>query len=107
MLDGAAAAADVTLRHAVTVPGFLDVISLVRAGVGVGLLPFGVLPADDPALVAKRLTEPTLSMSVTLMTLRSRQLTPAASSFIRLTLDHVARETEALEAGYASAVATR
>jgi len=89
LLDGAAATAGVTLQHGITVPGFLEIISLVRAGVGVGLLPAGVLPAGDRTVVARPLLKPALSIAVTLLRLRSRHLTPAASSFIKLTLDRM------------------
>jgi DNA-binding transcriptional LysR family regulator len=98
MLDGAAATAGAALRHAVIVPGFLDIISLVRADVGIGILPSGVLPFGDRTIVAVPLKKPELSVSVRLLTLRSRQLTPAASSFIRLTLDRMAADERRKEA---------
>ena len=93
LLDGASAAAGVSLRHAVVVPGFLDIISLVRAGVGVGLMPSGALPSGDRSVVARPLVSPSLTIAVMLLTLRSRQLTPAASSFIRLTLDRMKKNS--------------
>ena len=70
-------------------PGFLDIISLVRAGVGVGLMPSGALPSGDRRVVARPLVSPSLTIAVMLLTLRSRQLTPAASSFIRMTIDRM------------------
>jgi DNA-binding transcriptional LysR family regulator len=90
LIDGAAAAAGVGLQHAVTVPGFLDIINQAAAGVGVGIVPRGVLPQPlPPELTARPLTAPALSMAVRLITLRSRHMSPAASSFMALTLEMV------------------
>lgn len=93
LLDGAAANAGITLRHGVTVPGFLDVISLVRAGVGVGLLPSGVLPDRDRTVATRLIANPAISIAVMLLTLRSRHLTPTAASFMALTLETLTQET--------------
>jgi DNA-binding transcriptional LysR family regulator len=88
LVDDAASKAGIGLLHAVTVPGFRDVISQITAGVGVGIVPHGVLPDPLPReLVSRPLTAPALRMAVRLITLRSRQLSPAASSFMALTLE--------------------
>ena len=90
LVDGAASKAGIGLRHAVTVPGFLDIINQAAAGVGVGIVPQGVLPDPlPPELASRLLTAPALSMEVQLITLRSRHMSPAARSFMALTLDTV------------------
>lgn len=85
LMDGAAAAAGFTLRYAVTVERLLSVINHVRAGVGVAVLPWGVLPPQPwTGFHGAPLVEPTLTVSVGLITLRGRYLTPAAASMIAL-----------------------
>jgi DNA-binding transcriptional LysR family regulator len=85
LIDGAAAAAGFTLRYAVTVERLLSVINHVRAGVGIAILPWGVLPpAPWTGFRTADLVEPALSVSVGLITLRGRYLTPAASSMMAL-----------------------
>ena len=91
---GAAAAAGFNLRYAVTVERLLSVINHVRAGVGVAILPWGVLPPGPwTGFQALTLAEPALSVSVGLITLRGRYLTPAASSMMTL----VQEETRKVE----------
>jgi DNA-binding transcriptional LysR family regulator len=85
LIDGAAATAGFTLRYGVTVERLLSVINHVRAGVGIGILPSGVLPHQPWAgFHAAILVEPSLSVSVGLITSRGRYLTPAASSMMAL-----------------------
>lgn len=85
LIDGAAAAAGFSLRYVVTVERLLSVINHVRAGVGIGVLPSGVLPPQPwQGFHAAMLVEPSLSVSVGLMTSRGRYLTPAASSMMAL-----------------------
>lgn len=85
LVDGAAAAAGFNLRYAVTVERLLSVINHVRAGVGIAILPWGVLPpAPWDGFQALTLAEPALSVSVGLIALRGRYLTPAASSMMAL-----------------------
>jgi DNA-binding transcriptional LysR family regulator len=68
LVEGAAAAAGFTLRHAVLVPGFPEVFAYVRAGVGVGILPSGAMPSPlSPDVRARLLSAPALSVSVTLI----------------------------------------
>jgi DNA-binding transcriptional LysR family regulator len=94
LIDGAAAAAGFNLRYAVTVERLLSVINHVRAGVGVAILPWGVLPPGPwTGFQALTLAEPALSVSVGLITLRGRYLTPAASSMMTL----VQEETRKVE----------
>lgn len=85
LIDGAAATAGFTLRYVVTVERLLSVINHVRAGVGIGILPSGVLPPQPwHGFHAAMLVEPSLSVSVGLITSRGRYLTPAASSMMAL-----------------------
>ena len=85
LIDGAAAAAGFTLRYSVTVERLLSVVNHVRAGVGIGILPSGVLPHQPwVGIHAALLVEPSLSVSVGLITSRGRYLTPAASSMMAL-----------------------
>lgn len=85
LVDGAAAAAGFTLHYAVTVDRLLSVINHVRAGVGIALLPWGVLPPQPwTGFHAAILAEPPLSVAVGLITLRGRYLTPAAASMMAL-----------------------
>ena len=90
LVDGAAAAAGFALRHAVLVPGFPEVFACVRAGVGVGILPCGAMPSPLPPDVrARLLSAPALSVSVTLIRLAGRHMSPAASSCWSLVLEHL------------------
>jgi DNA-binding transcriptional LysR family regulator len=69
----------------VTVERLLSVINHVRAGVGIAILPSGVLPPQPwTGFQTALLVEPTLTVSVGLITLRGRYLTPAASSMMGL-----------------------
>jgi len=96
LVDGAAATAGVTLRHAVLVPGFLEMISQVRAGIGVGVLPVGSLPRSPHRdFVVRALTAPSLSVPVTLLRLSGRHMSPTASSFLTLVLTHLKSESRA------------
>jgi DNA-binding transcriptional LysR family regulator len=85
LIDGAATAAGFSLRYAVTVERLLSVINHVRAGVGIAILPWGVLPPPPwTGFHAATLAEPTLSVAVGLIALRGRYLTPAASSLMTM-----------------------
>jgi DNA-binding transcriptional LysR family regulator len=90
LIDGSAATAGFSLRYVVTVERLLSVINHVRAGVGIGVLPSGVLP-HQPWLGfhAAMLVEPSLSVSVGLITSRGRYLTPAASSMMALISEEI------------------
>ena len=85
LIDGAAASAGFNLRYAVTVERLLSVIDHVRAGVGIAILPWGVLPPPPwTGFQTALLTEPPLTVSVGLISLRGRYLTPAAASLMAL-----------------------
>ena len=94
LIDGAAAGAGFNLRYAVTVERLLSVINHVRAGVGIAILPWGVLPPPPwTGFQAVPLAEPPLTVSVGLIFLRGRYLTPAAASLMAL----IQEETKKVE----------
>jgi DNA-binding transcriptional LysR family regulator len=82
IIDGAAAAAGLTLQHAATVTQFATMMSFVRAGVGIAIVPSGAIAGllgKDLAVLA--LSKPRLRRDVGLIWLRDRELTPAARGF--------------------------
>jgi DNA-binding transcriptional LysR family regulator len=97
LVEGAAAAAGFTPRHAVLVPGFHEVFAYVRAGVGVAILPSGAMPAPLPPDVrARLLSAPALSVSLALIRLAGRPMSPTASSFWSLVLDRLQSQQPAV-----------
>ena len=94
LIDGAAAAGGFSLHYAVTVERLLSVINHVRAGVGIAILPWGVLPPPPwTGFQTSLLAEPPLTVSVGLISLRGRYLTPAAASMMTL----IQEETKKVE----------
>jgi DNA-binding transcriptional LysR family regulator len=90
LVEGAAASAGFTLKHAVLVPGFPEVFAYVREGVGVGILPTGTMPTPLPPDVHTRLlSAPALSVAVAMIRLSGRHMSPAASSFWSLVLEQL------------------
>jgi len=86
LLDGAAVASGFNLRYAVTVDRLLSVLHHVCAGVGIGVLPEGCLPPMQwgDGFQAMLLVDPPLSVSIGLITLRGRYLTPPAAGLLAL-----------------------
>jgi DNA-binding transcriptional LysR family regulator len=85
IVDAAAAAAGRSLHHVVTVTQFATMMSFVRNGVGIAIVPSGAIAGllgKDLAVLT--LTKPRLSREVGLIWLRERELTPAARSFADL-----------------------
>ena len=83
MLDALAAAAGITLQHAVTVNQFATVMQCVRAGVGVAIVPGGAVPAAlASGLVARPLASPAVVRKVGLLFLGGRTRTPSATGFL-------------------------
>ena len=79
IIDGAASAAGLTLKHAVTVTQFATMMSFVRAGVGLAIIPSGAITGLlGRDLAVLKLARPRLSREVGLIWLRDRELTPAA-----------------------------
>ena len=90
LLEGAAAAAGVYLRHAVLVPGFPEAIEYVRTGVGVGFVPAGAMPQPLPEEVGARLlSAPALSIRISMIRLVGRHMSPVAEAFWALVLKHL------------------
>jgi len=88
IIDGAASTAGYTLQHAATVTQFATMMSFVRAGVGIAIIPSGAvagLLGKDLAILA--LSKPRLSRDVGLIWLRDRELTPAARGFAAVVED--------------------
>jgi DNA-binding transcriptional LysR family regulator len=83
IIDGAAATAGHTLHHVATVTQFATMMSFVRAGVGVAIVPSGAIIAGllGKDLAVLTLAKPRLSRNVGLMWLRERELSPAARGF--------------------------
>jgi len=82
IIDGAASTAGLTLQHVATVTQFATMMSFVRAGVGIAIVPSGALAGllgKDLAVLT--LSKPRLSRDVGLIWLRDRELTPAARGF--------------------------
>ena len=82
IIDGAASMAGYTLQHVATVTQFATMMSFVRAGVGIAIIPSGAIAGllgKDLAILA--LSKPRLSRDVGLIWLRDRELTPAARGF--------------------------
>jgi DNA-binding transcriptional LysR family regulator len=85
IVDGAAATAGYTLQHAATVTQFATMMSFVRAGVGIAIIPSGAIAGllgKDLAVLT--LSKPRLSRDVGLVWLRDRELTPAARGLAAL-----------------------
>jgi DNA-binding transcriptional LysR family regulator len=82
IIDGAAAAAGHTLHHVATVTQFATMVSFVRTGIGIAIVPAGAvagLLGKDLAVLT--LAKPRLSRNVGLIWLRERELSPAARGF--------------------------
>jgi len=86
LIDAAALSGGFSLRHTVTVDRLVSILHHVSAGVGIGLLPSGCLPAIQwgEGFHAAPLVDPSLSVLVGLITARGRYLTPAAAGMIAL-----------------------
>jgi len=82
IIDSAASTGGYTLQHVATVSQFATMMSFVRAGVGIAIVPSGAiagLRGKDLAIL--KLSKPRLSRDVGLIWLRGRELTPAAQGF--------------------------
>ena len=85
ILDGAASANGISLNHAVVVSQITTMINFIRAGVGLGVAPSAAVSGLlGERLVRLRLGEPRLSRTVGVVTLKERELTPAASGLLRV-----------------------
>ncbi len=85
VVDGAAAAAGYELQHAATVTQFATMMSFVRAGVGIAIVPSGAIAGLlGKDLAVLKLAKPRLSRDIGLAWLRDRELSPAARGFAAL-----------------------
>jgi DNA-binding transcriptional LysR family regulator len=90
LIDGAAAAAGLHVRHSLVVTRFESVVTYVRAGAGVGIIPAGAVPVPPgPDLRAAKLVDPSLHVTLGLITLAGRYMTPAAESLMTMIQEHV------------------
>src|SRR5215510_2071439 len=82
IIDGAASTAGYALQHVATVTQFTTMMSFVRAGVGIAIVPSGAIAGLlGKDLSVLKLIRPRLSRDVGLIWLRERELTPAARGF--------------------------
>jgi DNA-binding transcriptional LysR family regulator len=82
IIDGAAATAGYALQHVATVTQFATMMSFVRAGVGIAIVPSGAIGGLlSQNLATLTLAKPRLNRDVGLIWLRNRELTPAAQGF--------------------------
>lgn len=93
VIEGAASSAGIWLDHSTIVPGFLDILTMVAAGVGIGIVPGGVLAERFLTRVkARPLSQPSLSIAVGLVAQRTRHVTPAAAGLMKLLIERVRAE---------------
>jgi DNA-binding transcriptional LysR family regulator len=79
LIDAAASRQGITLQRAVTANQVATVMSLVRAGLGVAVLPAGAITGfHTEGLGTLPIAGPTLSLNLGLVTLKEREPTPAA-----------------------------
>jgi DNA-binding transcriptional LysR family regulator len=84
-IDAAASKQGITLQHAVTVTQLATVMSLVRAGLGVAIVPAGAIVGfNTDGLKTLPIIGPTLSRNLGLITLEERELAPAAIGILTL-----------------------
>ena len=93
LTDAAAVSAGFNLQYTVIVDRLISILHHVCAGVGIGILPSGCLPDRQwgEGFHAAQLAEPSLSVSVGLITARGRYLTPAAAGMVSLIRDSMAK----------------
>ena len=85
-----------SLHYSVTVDRLLSILHHVFAGVGIGILPSGCLPRSQwgEGFHSALLVEPSLSVTVGLITSRSRYLTPAAAGMVALIREQMATKAK-------------
>jgi DNA-binding transcriptional LysR family regulator len=92
IIDGAAATAGFSFRHAVTVNQFATLYNFVRHGVGLTIVPDGARPpTNDRELVSRALVRPRVSREIGIIRLRERELSRAASGLLVLIKERVRR----------------
>jgi len=92
LVDAAAMSAGFGLHYSVTVDRLLSILHHVFAGVGIGILPSGCIPEIQwgEGCHSALLIEPSLSVTVGLISSRSRYMTPAAAGMASLIREQMA-----------------
>ena len=84
-IDAAASKQGIILQHTVTVAQLATVMSFVRAGLGVAIVPAGAIAGfKTDELTTVPIVGPTLSRNLGLITLKEREPTPAAAGISTL-----------------------
>jgi DNA-binding transcriptional LysR family regulator len=92
IIDGVAATAGFSFRHAVTVNQFATLYNFVRNGVGLTIVPDGARPpANDRELVSRPLIRPRVSREIGIVRFRGREMTPATSGMLELVRERLRR----------------
>jgi DNA-binding transcriptional LysR family regulator len=84
LIDGAAAARGCSLQHKIVVDTMVGVVEHVNAGGGIGILPAGALPPPSGRRFHAVLVEPSLSVSVGLITAAGRYLSRLTTTVLAL-----------------------
>lgn len=88
-IDAAAARQGITLQHVITVTQFATMMSLVRAGLGIAMVPAGaIIGFNTRGLSTLPIVGPMLSRDLGIITLKEREPTPAATGLSALILSH-------------------
>lgn len=89
IFDGAAASAGFRLNHAITVNTYSTLFALLRARAGIAILPDPGVPApDDPHILSRPIDPPRVPSELSVMSLKSRVMSPAALALKALVLAH-------------------
>lgn len=85
VLDATAALRGIPLRHTVVVSQIPTLLTFVRAGVGVGLVPSASITGDlGEDLVRLSVREPQISLDIGILRLAERALSPAAEGLLQV-----------------------
>jgi DNA-binding transcriptional LysR family regulator len=84
LIDGAAAAHGCILDHKVVVDTLTGVVEHVNAGVGIGILPAGALPPHPGRRFHAMLVDPSVSVSIGVMTAAGRYLSRLTQTVLAL-----------------------
>lgn len=88
LIDEAATACRITFNHAVVVPGFLEQLTHAQAGVGIALVPTSTVSGHFLRQVTvSAIHDPQLVVSIKMLSLRGRYMSPAAISFRSMLID--------------------
>jgi DNA-binding transcriptional LysR family regulator len=96
VVDSAAMSAGFSLHYSVVVDRLLSIVHHVSAGVAIGILPSGCIPPIrwGEGFHSALLVEPSLTVTVGLITSRSRYLTPAASGLAALIKEQISSKPQ-------------